>query len=89
MCKRRDTIAVNVLSKAFIGFQKIYAYLKAHPCMRHRVRAAETPAQPYELARTSPPQRSAAEARSAKEPVMTPSHPIIREALGRPGIRNP
>jgi len=43
----------------------------------------KTPAQPYELARTSPPQRSAA------EPVMTPSHPIIREALGRPGIRNP
>jgi hypothetical protein len=32
---------------------------------------------------------SAAEARTAKEPVMTPSHPIIREALGRPGIRNP
>ena len=37
----------------------------------------KTPAQPYELARTSPPQRSAEKARTAKDPVMTPSEEAI------------
>jgi hypothetical protein len=75
--KKRDKEKQMYFLKSSQASRRYTRISEPHPCMRHHVRPAERPAQPYELARTSPPQRSAEEARTAKDPVMTPREEAI------------